>query len=160
MSFSFDSTLAPKFELKVESLGLDSSLASNLGARVELTQLTQLQPRLNISHDICITTSQGLLNFSKLPYFSSSVTNISNYVHIYNLQVNGTIYLTHHFTRILPRCVSCHHKKNIKILQPLIRKKSKIMLMKSPLPVPLNESKVRLKFTDNFMAYVCTSTIC
>ena len=45
MSFSLDSTLAPKFEarvyssLQVESLGLDYTLASNLGARVELTLL-------------------------------------------------------------------------------------------------------------------------
>ena len=45
MSFSLDSTLAPKFEarvyssLQVESLGLDYTLASNLGARVVLTLL-------------------------------------------------------------------------------------------------------------------------
>ena len=45
MIFSLDSTLAPKFEtrvyssLQVESLGLDYTLASNLGARVELTLL-------------------------------------------------------------------------------------------------------------------------
>jgi hypothetical protein len=42
MSFSLDSTLAPKFEARVyssQSLGLDYTLASNLGARVELTLL-------------------------------------------------------------------------------------------------------------------------
>ena len=51
MSFSLDSTLAPKFEARVyssQSLGLDYTLASNLGARVVLTLL---QPRLHISHD-------------------------------------------------------------------------------------------------------------
>ena len=56
MSFSLDSTLAHKFEarvyssLQVESLGLDYTLASNLGA----TQLIQLQPQFYISHDINI----------------------------------------------------------------------------------------------------------